>query len=219
MAFLKVKEEDIIKEEEGGYIQTSGIYPLTLKYAEIANTVNGATQVNYLFDSIMSYGNIILGTDSKPTFGYKILEALTVVIGESELSEPEAISVKFKTGSKELNCIPELQDVEVKAWVQFSYNMYQGEIRERVLIKRFYRDSDNASGTEVLTNENIGTRYEKDLSVASEVAYEDGVTPEAVKAWKASQLSAGTPTKSAAEVAGVAKSSKAAGKAKPGFPQ
>jgi hypothetical protein len=187
MAFLIVNPDNVKKEAGSGYITKSGIFDVTLRHVEVKNTTNGATQVNYFFDKAMSYGNTILGTNGQPTFGYKIIEALATVIGQDELSNPEPTTVQFKKGAKELNCIPELNDVEVKAWIQISYRMYKGEIQEDVSVRRFYRQSDGASGSEIIEGTDIGSRLEKDTAVASEIKYEDGVTPEAVAAWKQSQ--------------------------------
>ena len=201
MAFLTVKQESVEKEGGSGYIQKSGIYDLTLRHVEVKNTANGAVQVNYLFDTCMSYGNTILGVNGQPTFGYRILEALAATLGEEALSDPEPTTVTFKKGAKELNCIPELNDVAVKAWIQIGYRMYKGEIQEDVSVKRFYRVSDGAAGSEVLTNSDIGTRLEKDKSFAEEIKYEDGVTPEAVAAWKKAQQGGGTTTPATAPAA------------------
>ena len=207
MAFLIVKEESVKTEGGSGYIQTSGIYTLTLKHGEVVNTPNGAVQLNYFFDKCMSYGNNIIGVNGQPTFGYKILEALATVLGTEELSDPEATTVTFKKGAKELNCIPELNDVVVKAWIQVSYRLYKGEIQESVSVRRFYRETDGASGSEIITGEDIGSRILKDTEVASEIKYEDGVTAEAVAAWKKDQQNASKPAAPAASAA-----------AKSGFP-
>ena len=208
MAFLTVKQESVQQEGGSGYITKSGIYDLTLKHAEVVNTTNGAVQVNYFFDKCMSYGNNIIGVSGQPTFGYKILEALAAVIGEEVLSDPEPTTVTFKKGAKELNCIPELNDIAVKAWIQVAYRMYKGEIQEDVSVRRFYRVTDGASGSEVLTGEDVGARLKKDTEFASEIKYEDGVTADAVAAWKKAQQSGGS--------ANSAKPSSAASKG--GFP-
>jgi len=200
MALLTVNTESVKKEGGSDYIKKSGIFDLTLKHAEITKTTNGATQVNYLFDKAMSYGNTIFGVDGKPIFGYNVLEALAVTLGEEELSEGEPTTVTFKKGSKELNCIPELNDVAVKAWIQISYRMWNGEIRENVAVKRFYRVTDGAAGSEIIDDAGFGDRLAKDSVVAEEIKYEDGVTPEAVAAWKAAEQSGGSaaaPTKKA----------------------
>lgn len=196
MAFLTVKEESVNKEGGSGYITKSGIYDLTLRHGEVVKTTNGAVQVNYFFDKCMSYGNTILGVSGKPTFGYDILEALAATLGESELANPETTTVTFKKGPKELSCIPELNDVAVKAWIQVSYRMYKSEIQENVAVRRFYRVADGASGKEVLSGADIGARLIKDTEVASEIKYEDGVDAEAVAAWKKAQQGNSTPTAS-----------------------
>lgn len=202
MAFLTVNTESVAQEGGSGYISKSGIYDLILKHGEVVTTANEAVQLNYFFDKCMSYGNNIIGVNGQPTFGYKILESLTTVIGEEELSDPEMTTVTFKKGAKELSCIPELNDVAVKAWIQISYRMYKGEIREDVSVRRFYRANDGASGAEIIAlangqNPTIGERLGKDAEVASEIKYEDGTTAEAVAAWKKAQQSSnggGAPT-------------------------
>jgi len=197
MAFLNVKQTDVVKEGGSSYINKSGIYKLTLKHGEVTVTPNGATQLNYFFDKAMSYGNNIIGINGQPTFGFKILEALAVVLGHDELSDPEPTTVTFKKGPKELSCLPELNDVEVYAWIKIAYRMYKGDIKEDVQVRRFYRASDMAAGSEIsalaLGDDTvvIGERYAKDMEVASEIAYEDGTTPETVAAWKKAQQSGG----------------------------
>ena len=215
MAFLTVKTESVQQEGGSGYIQKSGIYDLTLKHCEIVTTTNGAVQANYFFDKAMSYGNNIIGTQGQPTFGYKILESLAAVLGEEELSDPEPTTVKFKSSTKELSCIPELNDVQVKAWIQIKYRMYKGEVKEDVSVRRFYRAADGASGSEVIDGQNIGSRLEKDQAVAEEIIYEDGATPEAVAAWKKAQQSNNSGTSTAAPKANTGGFP---GAAKAGFP-
>ena len=214
MAFLTVNTESVQQEGGSSYITKSGIYDLTLKHGEVVNTTNGAVQVNYFFDKSMSYGNNIIGVNGQPTFGYKILEALATVIGEEVLSDPEMTTVTFKKGAKELSCIPELNDVQVKAWIQIGYRMYKGDIKEDVSVKRFYRVSDGAAGSEIINDTGFGERLAKDTDFASEIKYEDGTTPDSIAAWKKAQQGGGTsaPAKPAATTGGFPS------KAKSGFP-
>ena len=224
MAFIVVEQESVAKEGASNYATTSGIYPVTLKHAEVVNTANGAVQVNYFMDKAMSYGNNIIGVNGQPTFGYKIIEALATVVGVDELADPEPTTVTFKKGTKELSCLPDLNDVQVLAWIQYSYRMYKGEIQEDVSVKRFYRDSDNASGSEIILGEDFGARLEKDKAFAQEVKYEDGVTAEAVAIWRAAQKSGATPAAggaakpSAAKASGFPGSAPAADAKPSGFP-
>ena len=216
MAFIVVKEENVVKAEQGsGYINEPGIYDLVLNHAEVKGTAKGATQVNYLFDKVMSYGNTVVGTSGAPTFGMGILEGLAATLGESSLSDPEPTEVKFKNSTKELMCLPELEGVSVKAWVAFSYSRWKDDISEKVAIKRFYRVADGASGSECLTGESIGEQLAKDEKYASEVKYEDGITAEEVAVWKASKSKDGAkPSAAAASGFGGA----AAAKPKVAFP-
>lgn len=222
MAFLIVNNKSVQEEGGSNHLSKSGIYDLTLKHVEAVTTSNNAVQVNYFFDRIMSYGNNIIGINGQPTFGYKILEALATVVGEEELSDPEPTTVTFKKGAKELACIPELNDQAVKAWVQFRYRMYKGEIQEDVSIRRFYRQSDGASGSELADiaaekDVTIGERLSKDQDFAEEIKYDDGVTPEAVDAWKKAKASGGKATP-AAKKASTGGFPSASGTKKPGFP-
>lgn len=214
--FLVVKEESVKQADSGsGYITKSGIYDLTLKHGEVSTTTNGAVQLNYFFDKAMSYGNNIIGINGHPTFGYKILEKLAVVLGEEGLSDAEPTTVTFKKGSKELSCLPELNDVPVKVWLQVSYRLYKGEIKENVSVKRFYRQTDGASGDEIANGANIGERLEKDQAVAEEIKYDDGVTAESVAIWKKAQQSGNDAPAPKASTGGFPG---AAPKAKSGFP-
>jgi len=187
MSFLTVSEENVHKEGQGNFISTSGIYDVHMKGAEVAKTKNGATQINYYMDQCNSFGNSIFDKNGKKIFGYDILEALATVAGEDSLSNPEPTEIKFKSGVKELMCLPELTDIDVKAWVAFSYHLWNGEIKETIAIKRFYRASDNASGSECIDGKGAGTQYEKDMAYASTVKYDDGLTAEDIKEWKASK--------------------------------
>jgi len=187
MAFIKVNEETVLNEGQGNFISTSGIYDVHIKAAEVVTTKNGATQVNYYMDQCNSFGNTVFDKNGKMIFGGDILQSLTSILGEAELSDPEPTDVKFKNEVKELNCLPELTDVEVKAWVAFSYHLWNGEIKESITIKRFYRAHDNASGSECLSGKDVGTQYTKDLEYASTVKYDDGLTAEDIKAWKQSK--------------------------------
>ena len=219
MAFLKVKAENVAKEGGSSYANTSGIYDVNMKACEIASTTNGATQANYMTDKCMSYGNTLADRNGKPIFGMAIIESLAAVLGQDELSDPEATDVKFKKATKELMCIPELTDVDVKMWVQFEYRFYKGVIQESVNAKRFYRASDGASGSEVLaeaqaaqdgipvaTNRVVGTQLAKDTAYSKEVKYSDSSkgagdapTEAQVIAWKKAQAG-GTPDAAAATV-------------------
>lgn len=208
--FITVNAAQVAKQEAGGQgISTSGIYPVTIKGVEVTPTTNGGTQLNYYFDKRVCSFNLVVDTKGQPTFGMDVLQGLCVVAGLEGLQDPSAISIPLKDSVKETIGFPELEGVEVKVWLQFEYSRYNGEVKEKITVKRFYRASDDASGTEILSGENIGQRMAKDLAYSTTVKYSDGITAEDVATWKAG-TSASAPkapaaVKPAANVFGVAK--------------
>jgi len=188
MGFLQVNKKSVEKEEASGgggdYISTSGIYDVTLRHVEIVKSRNNATQANYFFDKLFSYGNTLIKINKEQTFRYDILVGLAVVMGEDSFGDPEPTAVKFKKETKQLNCIPEVHDVKVKIWAQFSYSLYQGKLRENITIKRFYRDDDGASSSEIFEGSKIGARLAKDMKYSKVVKFENDLTPELVAKYK-----------------------------------
>jgi len=209
MAFLKVNADTVAKEGQGGnFFATSGVFPVTLRACEIKGTTNGATEANYYFKEGNSFGNTIFGKDGKQLFGGNILEALGAVLGLSELADPEEFDLKLKTRTKQIMALPDLEEIECKVWVQYGYRVYNNAIQESISVKRFYRSEDDASGSEVMSGEGMGTQFEKDTKYHAEVKYENDLTPEMIEDWKKDQKSA---SKGAASTAGSA--------AKSGFPK
>jgi len=205
MAFLTLDASAIKSvEKEGGssYVTTSGIYDLTLKHAIVAGTNGGATGINYLFNNCNSYGNYILGKDGKSLFSRDVLLSLTAILGLTELADPEATQVQFKSKTEEHPCLPDLEGIEVKAWISFEYSTYNGEIKEKVSVKRFYNAATGATGSETLAGEGFGVTLEKDKAYADTVKYKDGLDAEQVKAWKASNNPNSAPKGNAAAAAG-----------------
>jgi len=231
MAFLKVDHAAVIASGTSNYIKTSGIYTVKLNHVEIAPTSGGATQANYLCDNIMAYGQIVANKEGKTTdkngkklSGYGAIEALAVILGTEDengnpgFADPESTSVKFSKATKDLMCLPGIDGDEVKVWVQFEYQKYKGEIKERINVKRFYRESDGASGSEISlaakaaedgtivpADKAAGTQLAKDEVYASEVKYTDSSkgagdapTETEVAAWKKAQAGGNAATASTA---------------------
>jgi len=191
MAFLKVNADTVAKEGQGGnFFATSGVFPVTIRACEIKGTTNGATEANYFFKEGNSFGNTVFGKDGKQLFGGNILEALGAIIGVSELADPEEFDLKLKSRTKAIMALPDLEDVETMVWVQYGYRIYNEKIQESISVKRFYRPEDQASGSEVLAGENIGTQFEKDTKYHTEVKYDNGLTAEIVADWKKSESDA-----------------------------
>jgi len=192
MAFHTVNSKQAESEAGSSYITKSGIYDAHLKGIEIGSTTNGATEANYYFDNVNSFNNIVVARDGKPTFGMDIINALGYVAGLGDgavISDPESTPIKFKNSTKDLMCLPEFVDLDVKVWVQFQYRVWKDEIQERIAIKRIYR-TDGASGSEIAGTGTAGDRLAKDETYATTAKYEDNLTAERVQAWKDEQAKA-----------------------------
>jgi len=192
MAFRKISTKATESEQGSGYISKSGIYDAHLKGIEVASTTNGATQLNYYFDTVNSFNNIVISKDNNPTFGMDVLDSLGFINGMSDsdtIADPEPTNIKFNKGPKELNCLPDFLDIDCKVWVQFQYHIWNNEIKEKVVVKRFYRADDNASGSELsgASKDPIGTNYSKDEAYAARAKYDDGLTEEKITEWQTAQ--------------------------------
>ena len=219
MARIVNRTQVAIDEADTGYVTTSGIYPMKLQGIELKETTNGAVQANYYFDKVMSYGNMLMSTAGKELFGYKAIDSLSVIEDvESYGNTPDEmieIERKFKNGTKTLLVIPEFEDIDVLAHIQFTYEMYKDEIQERVAVKRFYRVSDFATSTEIVNETETGLKYANDKEkYADTVVYKDGIDAEQVKTWKESKKSGSTAP---AANGNVAKKAGFGGGAKKGF--
>lgn len=204
------------KNDEGGssFITTSGIYPMRLKGIELAGTDSGAVQANYYFDKVMSFGNYIISSSAKGNkelFGFLTLDALAVIEDiETYANTPDELTeleLQLKDRTKTVMVIPEFEDIDVLVHVQYSYELYQGDIKERVAVKRFYRTSDNATSSEIVDETEPGKKFAADSEkYASNVVYGEGLDEEQVAAWKESKKTGGAaPKKDAAKKAGFGK--------------
>ena len=185
------------KADEGGsFISTSGIYQTHLKCVEVEYKDSGAMFANYFFTNGMSYSNLLKDKSGKDAYGFNQLDSLGIIedlesysIAQNELEEYE---MAFKNSTKTMMVIPEFTDIDVVVFVQYTYEVYQGEIKERVAVKRFYRPSDNASSTEIVDETPVGVRFTNDTEkYASTVIYKE-TDAEAVAAWKEAQKSGTT---------------------------
>ena len=91
--------------------------------------------------------------------------------------------------------LPDFQDLDVKMWIQFEYNVYNGEIKEKKLIKSFYAP-DGTSADEIINGTESGVRFAKDSKYHSNTSYKDGLTEESVQAWIAAGRKGSAPTAS-----------------------
>lgn len=202
------KNKEAIKDSSngGGLINRSGIYDVTINYVQVAETKNGAYQLNFNVKSggmdQTIYGPILVGKDGKVNeITQNLLNRLCIIAGMDDGQEIETEEAEFPVGKDqkmmEMQIIPELSDLSVKMRIQMEYSLWDGNIQERKGIKAFYRE-DGATAAEAESGENIGKRLALDEEkYASNVTYRDGLTEEDVKAWIQSRSSGGNSGTSA----------------------
>lgn len=205
------KNKDAIKDggNGGAIINKSGIYDVDINYVQVAETKNGAYQLNFNVKSggmdQTIYGPILLGKDGKVnTITENLLNRLCIIAGMDDGQEIETETAEYPVGKDqrimEMEVIPELADVSVKMRVQMEYALWDNNIQERKSIKAFYRE-DGATAAEAESGEDIGRRLALDEEkYATNVTYKDGLTEEDVTAW-IKDRSSGNSSKSPAPTA------------------
>lgn len=200
------KDANDIKDSSGGaFINRSGIYEVQMNYVQLAETKNGACQINFnvthqdMAQTI--YGPILLGKDGKKNeITYRLLNRLCVLAGMEHGQDIETETTEIPVGKDqklmEMEIIPELSDIPVIMWVQMEYSVYNNEIQERKVVKAFYRE-DGATVAEAEANENIGQNLASvKEKFASNVTYRDGLTEDDVQEWIKARVQASGGKKS-----------------------
>lgn len=193
------KNEDAIKDTgNGGFINDSGIYDVTLNYVQVATTKNGAKQLNFNVthngQDQTIYGPILFSTEGKLNeITNGLLNRLCIIAGMDDGQDIETETAEFPVGKEqkmmEMEIIPELSELEVKIRIQMEYSVWNDNIQERRAVKAFYRE-DGATAAEAESGENIGAQLEVHREkYASNVTYKDGLTAEDVATWQKTRFS------------------------------
>ena len=192
------KAEDMKDSTGGAYINQSGIYDIVLNYVQLAETKNGACQINFNvthqgMDQTI-YGPILLSKEKKVNeITHRLLNQLCVIAGMEDGQDIETETVEKLVGKEqkpmEMEIIPELVDLTLKMRVQMEYSVWNDTIQERKAVKAFYRE-DGATAAEAESGTGIGSRLAKDAEkYASNVTYKDGLTADDVQEWIKSKSS------------------------------
>lgn len=192
------KAEDMKDASSGAYINQSGIYDIVLNYVQLAETKNGACQINFNVNhqgmDQTIYGPILLSKEKKINeITYNLLNRLCAIAGMEDGQDIETETVEKLVGKAqkpmEMEIIPELVDLPLKIRVQMEYSVWNGTIQERKAVKAFYRE-DGATAAEAESGVDIGSRLAKDKEkYASNVTYKDGLTADDVQEWIKSKSS------------------------------
>lgn len=194
------KAEDIKDSSGGAYINRSGIYDVVLNYVQLAETKNGACQINFSVNhqgmDQTIYGPILLSKEKKLNeITSNLLNRLCIIAGMDDGQEIETETVEKLVGKAqkpmEMEIIPELVEIPVKMRIQMEYSVWNDAIQERKAVKAFYRE-DGATAAEAESGTDIGSRLAKDEEkYASNVTYKDGLTEDVVQEWIKTRVASG----------------------------
>lgn len=179
------------------YINKSGIYPVTIKFASVDVSASGAKSVNFNVDLNGSnqtiYGPYVYAKDGSPLeIGLKLINQLGIIAGlragDNPTIEQETHNVGRDNKPQDFDVITDFTDLEVQMRVQFEYDKYNNDITEKKVIKAFF-SKEGASAAEIIAQENgdavkVGTDLEKQQKYAENITYKSGLTAEEVAAWK-----------------------------------
>ena len=208
MSFFTVNRspEEVKDFTPSGYITESGVYDVTIIHAITKLNKHNATSIDLLVDYEGQRQTIydafrLDNNDGKPNIiGQKAFNELLIVAGiDGSINDPEATVVELGKDNeeKEVFVITELNGAEVTVRLQMEYSYYEGEIRQRTLLRKVYRTGDNATAAEIVNDapkedksveqDNfLGRQFGKELAFADKNIYKDGLTEEDVAAWIAS---------------------------------
>lgn len=195
---ISTDKEDIQTSGGGGssFISDSGIYPVTIKFASVEQSKNGAIQVNFNIDyngnSQTIWGPYITSNDGKPNkIGRTQINNLGIIAGMTADDDIEVVEETFNVGKDnkptEFNVIEQFTDLPVFIRVQKEYSSYNGKISRKLNPMAFYRASDTASAPEIVNGTEVGKHYETDLAkYSTQIKYTD-CTQEEAEAWEAEE--------------------------------
>ena len=195
--------KEMLSQSTGGgnFISTSGVYDVTLNFVSIGTSDKSKAEqfvfnVDYNGNSQTFYGPYYQKADGSPNeSGIKLYTQLGVIAGLTDGDQFNFSEESHKVGREQkeetFTVVDELSELPVKIQITAEYSKYQGETKERMNIRAFFRE-DGASADEIVNDGEIGKRLAEVLDkYADNVTYKDGLTAEDVAEWKASKSTKG----------------------------
>ena len=204
--FSASKKAEDVKQGGSNHITTSGVYPVTVLAPVVSVSDNGSTTVDLYVDhqgqKQIVYGNLrITNNDGSPNkIGAKIFNQLLIIAGLDAVADPveHQLPIGKNEALKDCAVLEDLADIDVLLRVQMEYTVWNGDIKEKKVVKSFFRASDRATAEEIVNDKDFGSGYEKEEKYFANITYKDGLTPEAISAW----ISAGRPKGTGGDAAG-----------------
>ena len=186
----ELDKETATKVQEGGsYINKSGIYDITMLAPIVETNNKGAQSLNFYVDfndnPQVIYSNTKLqNNDGSESFEMEVVQKLIAVSELEGVSDPveATLPIGKNKADKDVLILEDFSDIELKVRIQMQYSVWNNDIKERKVIKAFYR-ADGASAAEVLNDSEVGLQLAKDEKYANNVTYKDGLTEEDIEEW------------------------------------
>lgn len=195
---ISTSSESVRDSSGASFIGDNGVYDVTINFASIEETTNGAHQLNlnvdYNGNSQVLYGPIIVKKDGNPNeVGMTLLNKIGTIAGledGAELTvEEETHRVGKDNKAQDFDVITDFTGVELKLRIQRSYSKYQGNIRRSLEIRNVFR-SDGATASEIIADTEVGKQLALEMERYAATSHYDGVTEEEAEAWEQEQRSA-----------------------------
>ena len=210
MKFKVNKSKEAIAD--GGsmnFIGKSGIYDVVIDFASLAVSSGGAESVNFNIDyngkKQTVWGPYVQSKQGKEiAIGANLINKLAIIAGEDDqlTTSEESFPVGKDQEEKEFTIIDQFSDLPVKMRVQEEYSFYKGQIKQKMVIKAFFRE-DGASAEEIVNDSEIGVALLKEQKYADHITYapsskgaNDAPTPEEVAEWAANGYGKGNSSSS-----------------------
>jgi len=195
----------------GSFINASGLYPVTINFASLAVSKNGAESVNfnvtYNGNTQTLWGPYITNSKGEQLdIGVGLLIKLGIIAGMEDgdefTIEEEEHAVGKDNKVQEFAVITEFSDLDCIIHIQEEYSKYQEEIKQRLNIRGFFR-ADGASAEEIVEDKELGERLALvEEKYATRVTYKDDLTAEDIEEWKKNGYGKGDKVKGTVKTAG-----------------
>lgn len=187
--------QDAVADMSGNTVpmSRSGIYPVTIEYASVnPSTKSKAENIVFKFidengESRVVYGPYYKNGDGKSNeISTKLYNQLSIIVGMEDGDVPDTevqtIEVGYPPEPRELTVVTNFENQPVYVHLQEEKSLYNGQLKEDMVIKAFFRAEDGASAEEIVKGENFGSRMKLvEEKYASNVTYRDDLTPEKVE--------------------------------------
>jgi len=201
MAFMTMNtSQENVQDWSGdgsNFINKSGFYEVVIKAAIVDVTQKGSQHINLWVDyngqdQMLFQAIRLTNTDGSPNLGQQLFTKLYTVLGGQDggvIAEPvsKQLPIGAKGAEKEAMVLEEFTDQPVIIRIQMEYSLYEGKIQEKKLVRNVFRVTDKATAAEIVNAATPGEQYNKEAEFADQVKYDDGLTEEDVKKWKADQ--------------------------------